>query len=239
MLGDGFHDIPRKGGRDRHASGDARTRPLRPVPAPDGLELRRVRDPEPDWYRDLFTRVGALDWLWFSRLRMPQEALAEIIRDPDVEVYGLFRGDRAEGLLELDFREPGECELAFLGVTPALIGTGAGRFLMNEAITRAWARPIGRFHVHTCTLDHPGALSFYRRSGFMPVRQQVEIADDPRLTDGFPETAGPHVPIFRPLRPPATLAVSCAVLGVTEGFGSPARSDRGEGRCPLALPRSI
>lgn len=199
MLGDGFHDIPP--GKVAAIVTHLEMRepaPLRPVPAPEGLELRRVRDPDPDWYRDLFTRVGALDWLWFSRLRMPRDELAAIIRDPDVEVYGLFRGDRAEGLLELDFREPGECELAFLGVTPALIGTGAGRFLMNEAITRAWARPIGRFHVHTCTLDHPGALSFYRRSGFMPVCQQVEIADDPRLTDGFPETAGPHVPIFRP-----------------------------------------
>lgn len=199
MLSDGFHDIPpgKVAAIVTHLEMRAPA-PLRPVPAPEGVSLRRVGGPDPDWYRDLFTRVGGHDWLWFSRLRMSAEDLADTIRDPLVEVYGLFRGDVAEGLLELDFRETGTCELAFLGVTANQIGTGAGRFLMNEAIGHAWAHPISVFFVHTCTLDHPAALSFYRRSGFVPVRQQVEIADDPRLADGFPETAGPHVPVFRP-----------------------------------------
>lgn len=199
MLSDGFHDIPPGKVASVVTHLEMRTpAPLRPVPAPDGAGLRRVEAPDPGWYRDLFTRVGGHDWLWFSRLRLDEGELAAILRDPRVEVCALWRGDRAEGLLELDFREDGKCELAFLGVTSELIGTGAGRYLMNEAITRAWARPISLFFVHTCTLDHPGALSFYRRSGFTPVRQQVEIADDPRLADGFPETAGPHVPVFRP-----------------------------------------
>lgn len=198
MLADGFHDVP----PGKLATVVTHLEMRAPVPprdasAPEGMELRQVPQPGIDWYRDLFTRVGAHDWLWFSRLRLEDAELAAILGDPDVEVHGLFDGDRAEGLLELDFREAGDCELAFFGVTPALIGTGAGRFLMNEGIARAWARPIGRFHVHTCTLDHPGALGFYRRSGFTPIRQQVEIADDPRLADGFPETAGPHVPLFR------------------------------------------
>ena len=67
---------------------------------------------------------------------------------------------------------------------------------MNEAITRAFARPIKRFHVHTCTLDSPQALGFYRRSGFNAMRQQVEIDNDPRLDGILPETAGPNVPVF-------------------------------------------
>jgi GNAT superfamily N-acetyltransferase len=200
-LEDGLHEVPP--GKLAAVVSHLEMRhpaPERPVTTPQGCELRRVTAPDPDWYRDLFTRVGALDWLWFSRLRLDRAALAAILSDPDTEVWGLFHGDRAEGLLELDFREPGACELAFLGVTPALIGTGAGRLLMNAAIARAWSRPIVRFHVHTCTLDHPQALEFYRRSGFVPTRQQIEIADDPRLTDGFPVTAGPHVPMFRPPR---------------------------------------
>ena len=198
VLGDGLHDVPpgKLAAVVTHLEMRAPATE-RPVPAPEGCDLRRVGDPDPHWYRDLFTRVGALDWLWFSRLRLDAAALTAILSDPDTEVWALFRGDRAEGLLELDFRSPGACELAFLGVTPALIGTGAGRFLMNAAIARAWSRPIDRFHVHTCTLDHPQALDFYRRSGFVPTRQQIEIADDPRLSDGFPQTAGPHVPLLR------------------------------------------
>lgn len=198
MLADGLHDVPR--GKLAAVVTHLEMRapaPLRPAPAPEGLTLERIEDPDTDWYRDLFTRVGGHDWLWFSRLTMDRDELGAILSDPQVQVFALMKNGRAEGLLELDFRVKGECELAFFGVTAPLIGSGAGRYLMNEAIARAWEAPIKRFHVHTCTLDHPGALGFYIRSGFAPVRQQVEIADDPRLTGAFPESAGPHVPMFR------------------------------------------
>ena len=159
--------------------------------------LRRERRPEPGWYRELFARVGA-EWLWFSRLVMPVPDLEAIIRHADVEVYALEAGGRDEGLLELDFREPGQCELAFFGLGSALLGQGAGRWLMNRAIEGAWARPITRFWVHTCTNDHPGALSFYLRSGFGAYARRVEVADDPRLSGLAPRTAAPHVPIIEP-----------------------------------------
>jgi len=105
---------------------------------------------------------------------------------------------RAEGLLELDFREPRECELAFYGLTDRVLGQGAGRWLMNRAIERAWARPLERFWVHTCTLDHPGALAFYVRSGFRAYARRVEVADDPRLAGHVPRMAAPHVPLIEP-----------------------------------------
>ncbi len=158
-------------------------------------QLRRVPRPDAMWYRELFARVGA-EWLWFSRLAMPVARLEAIIRDPDVEVYALVAGGHDEGLLELDFRTPGECELAFFGLGVPLLGTGAGRWLMNRAIERAWARPIKRFWVHTCTLDHPDALAFYLRSGFRAYASQVEIAPDPRLTGLVPRTAAARIPII-------------------------------------------
>jgi len=162
--------------------------------------LRREPRPDPAWYRELFARVGA-NWLWFSRLAMPVAQLERIIRHPDVEIYALEVGGRDEGLLELDFREPGQCELAFFGLSDALLGQGAGRWLMNRAIEGAWARPIRRLWVHTCTNDHPAALAFYMRSGFSIYARQVEVADDPRLSGLAPRTAAPHVPIVEP-RPP-------------------------------------
>jgi hypothetical protein len=51
--------------------------------------------------------------------------------------------------------------------------------------------------VHTCTLDHPAALAFYQRSGFVAYRRQVEIDDDPRLDGTLPADAAPHVPLIR------------------------------------------
>ncbi|QBF33122.1 GNAT family N-acetyltransferase [Thalassococcus sp. S3] len=169
----------------------------RPVPEPGNLSFQRLTPPGVGIYRDLFYRVDGHDWLWSSRIELSDADLQALLSDTQVDVYTLLLDGTPEALLELDFREENACELAFFGLTKSLIGTGAGRYLMNQAIRLAWARPITRFHVHTCTLDSPGALAFYQRSGFVPVRQEIEIADDPRCTGILPESAGPHAPIFR------------------------------------------
>jgi GNAT superfamily N-acetyltransferase len=148
-----------------------------------------------EWYRDLYRRVGT-DWLWSWRLAMSEVELSHIIHDADVEVYALQVAGRAEGLLELDFRSDGECELKLFGVTPDLIGTGAGGWSMDQALAIAWSRPIRRFWVHTCTMDHPRALQFYIASGFNPFSRHIEIEDDPRLTGVLPRTAAPHMPLI-------------------------------------------
>jgi GNAT superfamily N-acetyltransferase len=151
--------------------------------------------PPLDWFRDLYRRVGE-EWLWFSRIRMPDAELSAIIHSPLVEVYTLEHEGRDEGLLELDFREAGQCELTFFGVTAKLIGSGAGRWLMNRALELAWSRPVGRVWVHTCTFDHPAALTFYQRSGFRPFRRQIEVADDPRLDGTASRDVARHVPMI-------------------------------------------
>jgi GNAT superfamily N-acetyltransferase len=148
-----------------------------------------------DRYRTLYRRVGE-PWLWFSRVVMPDQELADILDDPKVEAYALHDGKDDIGLLELDFRHGNEVELAFLGLIPGEIGRGAGRFLMTEAIRRAFAQPIDRFFVHTCSLDHPAALTFYIRSGFTPYRRAIEVADDPRLQGFLPRDCAPQVPVL-------------------------------------------
>lgn len=164
------------------------------VARPD-LLLRAVPRPELGWYRDLYRRVGS-EWLWFSRLTMADEALRAILHDPAVELWALERGGEGVGILELDRRQPGEVELAFLGLVPALVGSGAGSLLMDHALARAFARPIRRLWVHTCTLDHPAALAFYIRRGFRPYRRAIEIADDPRLTGVLPRDAAAWLPVI-------------------------------------------
>jgi GNAT superfamily N-acetyltransferase len=167
----------------------------RPAPAELRLSLRHVERPALDWFRLLYRSVGE-DWLWYTRYAIADAALAAIIHDPHVDVYVLMAGAEQAGLLELDFRIPNECEVSFFGVTAPFIGTGAARWLMNEALERAWSRPLRRVWIHTCTFDHPAALAFYLRTGFRPFTRQIEIVDDPRLTGILPRTAAPHVPII-------------------------------------------
>lgn len=164
-------------------------------PTPGTLDLVRWQNPDLDTYRDLFRRIGE-DWMWVSRLVMPDDELAEILGHPKVEVFALQDGDRRIGLLELDFRKEGECELVFFGVVSQAIGKGAGRQMMNAAIAHAWSKPIDRLWLHTCHFDHPSALSFYQRSGFRPYAFLVEVSEDPRLTGRMRRDAAPHVPLL-------------------------------------------
>lgn len=145
-------------------------------------------------YRGLYETVGR-DWLWFSRAVLKDRDLSAIIDHPEVDARALVVGGRDVGLVEIDFRKPGECELAFLGLVPDAIGQRWGDGLAAQAIRSAFARPIRRLWLHTCTLDHPGALRFYMRMGFRPYRRAVEIAADPRLVGPLPIEAAPGFPV--------------------------------------------
>ncbi|MDF0522111.1 GNAT family N-acetyltransferase [Bradyrhizobium yuanmingense] len=195
ILPDGYSDVPNGKIAAVVTHLEMTAPPARRDDPPGAWTLRKVDAPALAWYRDLFRRVGE-DWLWFSRARMTDAELAAIIHAPGIEVYALVLDGHDEGLLELDFREPGQCELTYFGVTASLIGTGAARFLMNRALERAWSRDVRRVWVHTCTLDHPSAVAFYQRSGFRPFRRQIEVADDPRLDGTAPRDAARHVPII-------------------------------------------
>ncbi len=169
-----------------------RPRP-RPLPA-SPLRLQRWPQPEPSRYRALFRRVGA-PWLWFSRLVMSDADLLAIVRDPAVEVHAAV--DRAGievGMLELDFRAADACEIGYFALVPELAGRGLGRWLMAEALARAWRPGVERVWLHTCTLDHPSALNFYRAQGFVAVKRTIETFADPRTLGLLPEDAAPRVP---------------------------------------------
>lgn len=166
-----------------------------PPAAPEGIALARLTGADVARYRALFAAVGE-PWLWFGRRRLSDAALAEILADAAVEAYAVTRDGADIGLLELDARAGTEVELAYFGVIPSAVGTGLGRFMMATALRRAWARNPARVFVHTCTLDHPGALGFYRRAGFVPYKISIEVAEDPRLTGLLPRDAAPQVPLL-------------------------------------------
>jgi len=168
--------------------------PAAAVP-PSTLQLSRLSSPTAEQYRALFRKVGS-PWLWFSRLVMPDEELEAIIRHPDVLLFEVAAVEAVVGMLELDFREEGECELAFIGLVPELAGRGHGKWLLAEAVRRAWREGVARVHVHTCSLDHPAALSAYRRAGFTPYKRAIERFPDPRLLGILPEECAPQVPLL-------------------------------------------
>jgi|SRR5882762_11301790 len=195
-LSDGYTDLPPGKIASVVTFLEMRKKPIAAqADARTGLSVRLEKRPSLDWYRKLYRAVGQ-DWLWFSRLRMRDEELVEIVQDPRVELFALSDGKEDKGLLELDGRAGSEVEIAYFGLTPDLVGRGAGQYLMRHALAAAWERDPERVRVHTCTLDHSRALAFYLKVGFTPYKRSIEVADDPRLTGEVPRTAAPHIPLI-------------------------------------------
>ncbi|MGJ3265613.1 MAG: GNAT family N-acetyltransferase [Salinarimonas sp.] len=160
--------------------------PRAPV-RPDLTLVETTRDIEA--YRALYRRIGAR-WLWMGRLVMSDVALARTLADERLVSRTLVRDGDAIGLMEVFFADDGTAQLAYLGLVPEAIGSGLGRWLMDAALAQAFARPIRRLTVSTCTFDHPDAVAFYVRSGFRPFKRAIEIHDDPRLVGLYPLDTG-------------------------------------------------
>jgi GNAT superfamily N-acetyltransferase len=198
-LPNGYYELPQGKLANVATFLDMKQRPQRQLSAfPKDLHLDRVDPGDLALYRERFKAVGE-NLMWFSRIIMPDSDLRTILAHPEVASFYLMHDNEFCGLMELDFRPKPECELAFYGLVPTVIGKGYGRALMDEALRQAWTKPIERLFVHTCTFDSPLALPFYIRSGFNPVTISVEIHDDPRLTGKLPVTASPQVP-FIPIK---------------------------------------
>ncbi len=167
--------------------------PRRADPPVEGLTLVRLGPQDVARYRAVYGVIGER-WVWFSRLGLAPDALAALLQDERIEAFALASPEGDIGFMEIDRRQEGEAELVYFGLVENAIGRGAGRWLMNRAIATAFSMPIRRFWLHTCTLDHPGAVAFYRRSGFAPYRLAVEVTDDPRALGLVPRDAWPDLP---------------------------------------------
>jgi GNAT superfamily N-acetyltransferase len=173
----------------------------RPVAAPlpaSALRLERWSAPDPSRYRGLFRKVGGR-WLWYSRLLMDDVRL----RREMAEVHAVVDESGTEvGLVELDFRTPGECLIRFLGLVPELAGKGHGPWLFAQTLALAWRPDVRRVAVNTCTLDHPAALPAYLKAGFTACKRAFESFPDPRLAGLLPADCAPQLPLIGSAAPP-------------------------------------
>jgi GNAT superfamily N-acetyltransferase len=163
------------------------------------LRLEQWHRVDPARYRTLFRRIGGR-WLWYSRLAMNDAALQANV----AEVHAVVDGSRTElGMIELDFRQPGECLIRFLGLVPELAGRGHGRWLFAQMLALAWRAGVNRVHVNTCTLDHPAALPSYLRAGFRAYKRSFESFPDPRMLGLLPLDVSPQIPVVAGSATPA------------------------------------
>jgi GNAT superfamily N-acetyltransferase len=125
--------------------------------------------------RFLYELVGAT-WQWVDKLSWSDDQWRRFAEADNLRTWlALYRGSPA-GYYELQRQDDGNVEIAYFGLAPGFIGKGFGGYLLSHAITSAWNwQGTRRVWVHTCTLDHPGALNNYRSRGMTVYR--TETAD--------------------------------------------------------------
>jgi len=154
-------------------------KPSNLAPLPKGkIAILRAEKPPVHFYRYLYDVIGR-DYYWVDRKKLDDAALAAIVQHPRVELYALHLEGWPAGMGELDFRDEGICNLAYFGLMPEAVGRGLGFFFLNQMIALAWANPISKLLVNTCTLDHPRALPLYQRAGFVPYSREERYIELP------------------------------------------------------------
>ncbi|MFN0051707.1 MAG: GNAT family N-acetyltransferase, partial [Planctomycetales bacterium] len=144
----------------------------RDVPPPrDGLCVFQVRQPSVAYYRFLYNAVGD-QWHWRRCKRLTDAELLKIIQDLRVEILVLHVDGAPAGFAELDGRRDGEIEMVQFGLLPEFIGQGLGKYFLQWVIDHAWRKSPRRFWLHTCSLDHPIALSNYEKAGLAIYQQE-------------------------------------------------------------------
>jgi len=162
---------------------------------PDDVCIYQLSQYDINNYREAFKSVGER-WLWVSRLEYSAKQLGVLLADPDIEAFTLKQNGATIGLLEIDFCEPGQAEIVYIGLIEAATGAGIGRLMLDHVFLRANARGVERVWLHTCQFDSPQATRFYESYGFRAYQLAVEIMDDPRLTRALPKEAATHIPLI-------------------------------------------
>lgn len=147
------------------------------------LEVRRASLPSPELNRFLYAAVGG-DWFWIDRLSWSYRRWLLWLERREVETWVGYVSGTPAGYFELEVQGEGSVEIAYFGLLPAFVGRGLGGALLTAAVERGFELATTRVWVHTCTLDHPGALANYEKRGFRRFKEEVAEVELPDETPG-------------------------------------------------------
>jgi GNAT superfamily N-acetyltransferase len=154
----------------------------KPLPSPDAAVVR-LSAPIPELNRFFYTAVGG-DWYWIDRLRWTYSDWQSYLNRPELETWVVSAAGVPAGYFELERQAGDDVEIVYFGLLPACTGRGLGGWALTEAARRAWAMGPSRVWVHTCDLDHPGALANYLARGFQVFKVETNEEDLPDRPPG-------------------------------------------------------
>jgi GNAT superfamily N-acetyltransferase len=141
-------------------------------PFPDaGCRVERMRTCPPSFYRYLYAEVGR-PWHWLERLPWTDDMIRAHLAQRGLELYAFYCDGSPAGFAELKRDPDGSVEICYFGLLPEFIGRRLGGAFLVAVLGEAWRAGTSRVWLHTCTLDHPGALTNYLRRGFVKTHDE-------------------------------------------------------------------
>ena len=151
--------------------------------APADLRPRKSLDPQfdvreammPQWQlnRFLYCFVGE-QWAWVDKRQWTDEQWQSYVASEHLRTFIALHGGSIAGYYELHRDDTRAVEIAYFGLSPDFLGRGFGGALLTDAISRAWVWDASRVWVHTCTRDHPAALTNYLSRGMQIYDHQTD-----------------------------------------------------------------
>jgi GNAT superfamily N-acetyltransferase len=148
---------------------------LRPKRCADGqFQIREKIERDWRFNRDLYLAVGQM-WSWNDKRLWSDQQWKEYGLAPELRTFAAHYDGSLAGYYELRRDDAGGVEIAHFGLLPEFIGRGLGGALLTSAIEDSWrtTSSVSRVWVHTCTLDHPGALANYQARGLVIYKQET------------------------------------------------------------------
>lgn len=140
---------------------------------PNGLQIHECQIKQFQFNRFLYQLVGE-NWQWIDRLSWSDEQWKAYAENDNLRLWVAYHKGSPAGYYELQQQNGGDVEIAYFGLAPKFIGQGFGGYLLSQAIKSAWNwQGTKRVWVHTCTLDHPGALGNYKARGLEVYRTET------------------------------------------------------------------
>jgi GNAT superfamily N-acetyltransferase len=137
--------------------------------------LERARTCPASFYRYLYAEVGR-PWHWLDRLPWSDELIVAHLSQKGLEIWMLYCDGAPAGFAELKRDADLSVEIAYFGLLPDFIGRRLGGAFLSAVLAEAWRPGTVRVWLHTCTLDHPGALPNYLARGFRVFREEPYVA---------------------------------------------------------------
>jgi len=130
------------------------------------LKIVEVKIRDFRYNRFLYSLVGE-QWSWTDKLKWTDEQWRTYAEDENLLTFVAYYAGTPAGYYELHLEDNDNVKIEYFGLSPGFIGKGIGSHLLSSAIATAWGRNAKRVWVHTCSLDHPAALSNYKARGMM------------------------------------------------------------------------